>query len=162
MRVLVVALIILAGCTPSAPRAPTPVAFTALYVVKNGPYPLFAQDGDWLATRAPGVSVKQTEEETIEHGLIVRALNKLSPDDGPWLLKGCIFDVQQTSSDAQDASYTWAYGKVVQCDEPAGTGLPEPQMGMRPRALRIYDGLLGYFPMSLLDRYTGNLPAPRQ
>ena len=81
---------------------------------------------------------------------------------GSGCISGCIFDVQGSSPDQQDASYLWAYGRVFRCDEVIGTGLPEPQMGIRPHELRIYDGWVGYFPMSLLDPYTGGPPAPRK
>jgi hypothetical protein len=33
-------------------------------------------------------------------------------------------------------------------------------MGVRPNKLWIYDGQVGYFPMSLLAAYTGSAPAP--
>jgi len=42
-----------------------------------------------------------------------------------------------------DATYLWAYGRVIRCDELIEDGPPPPQMGMRPREVRIYDGWLG-------------------
>ncbi len=133
-----------------------------LYVVKSGPYPLYEHNGDWLATRLSGLPLAEIEERIIREARMTQAQNRAtSTTDGPWLHSGCIFDVQRTAPDAQDGSYVWAYGKVVRCDEPVVTGLPEPQMGMRPRALRIYDGLLGYFPASLLEPYAGSPPTPR-
>jgi hypothetical protein len=142
--------------------APAPEAFTALYVVNNGPYPLYANFGDWAANRPPGLPPGEADKQTIEAGRIARAQRRIASDARAWLLKGCIFDVQTTSADQQDASYVWAYGRVARCDEPVEDGVLEPQMGVRPEKLRVYDGLVGYFPMSLLDVYTGSAPTPRQ
>ena len=124
----------LAGCStigqpPASPSEP----FTALYVVKVGPSPLYEQIQD-----------------------------RTSPADRPWLHSGCIFDVQRTLPDPQAASDVWAYGRVFRCDDLLTTGVVEPQMGIRPRELRTYDGSVGYFPMRLLDPYTGTPPAPRR
>jgi hypothetical protein len=130
----------LAGCsTLSQPPPVLPEPYTALYLVKAGPYPLYAE-----ARRAPQLQARA------------------DPADGPWLHSGCIFDVQRTSPDQQEASYLWAYGRVFRCDDVVTTGVVEPQMGIRPRELRIYDGSVGYFPMRLLDPYTGSLPPSRK
>jgi hypothetical protein len=124
----------LAGCsTLGQPAPPAPEPFTALYLVKAGPYPLYEQVQDHI-----------------------------SPVDGPRLHTGCIFDVQRTSPDQQDATNIWGYGRVFRCDDLVTTGIIEPQMGIRPKELRIYDGWVGYFPMRLLDPYTGTPPAPRK
>jgi hypothetical protein len=129
----------LAGCsTLSQPPPVLPEPYTALYLVKAGPYPLYAE-----ARRAAQLQARA------------------DPADGPWLHSGCIFDVQRTRPDQQDASYVWAYGQVFRCDDLIETGIPEPEMGVRPHELRIYDGSLGYFPMSLLEPHTGAPPAPR-
>ncbi|HEY3060488.1 MAG TPA: hypothetical protein VGL99_16135 [Chloroflexota bacterium] len=151
----------LAGCgAPS--QAQRPGALTNLYVVKSGPYPLYTRDGEWLASRLTGLPLAEIDQHIISEAQVAQAQNRASRSDaGPWLHSGCIFDVQRMAPDAQDGDYFWAYGKVVRCDEPVVTGLPEPQMGVRPREVRIYDGLLGYFPARLLDRYTGSPPAPR-
>jgi len=155
------ACLVLAACSAPRPVGPTPEAFTALHVVRNGPYPLYAFYGEWLADRAAGVPLSVAEKQTIDNGRVVRAQHRVAPDEGPWLLRGCIFDVRTTSHDQEDASYLWAYGRVVRCDEPVEDGVVEPQMGVRPNKLRIYDDQVGYFPMSLLDPYTGGAPAPR-
>jgi len=152
----------LVACTLGQPVTPTPEAFTALYVVNNGPYPLYARFGDWAAARPQGLSLSEADKQTIESGRIARAQHRIGSDAGAWLLKGCLFDVKTTSADQQDASYVWVFGRVARCDEPVEDGVLEPQMGVRPEKLRIYDGLVGYFPMSLLDVYTGTAPTPRQ
>jgi hypothetical protein len=82
--------------------------------------------------------------------------DRISPVDGPRLHTGCIFDVQHT-----DATNVWAYGRVFRCDDVVATDIVEPQMGIRPKELRTYDGWVGYFPMKFLDPYTGTPPAPR-
>ena len=124
----------LAGCnTIGQPLPQTPEPFTALYLVKAGPYPLYEQVEDHIG-----------------------------PADGPMLHSGCIFDVQTTSPDQQETSHLWAYGRVFRCADVVATGVTEPQMGIRPRQLRVYDGSVGYFPMDLLEPYTGSPPAPRQ
>ena len=152
----------LVACTVGQPATPPPEVFTALYVVNNGPYPLYANFGDWAAARPPRLPLSEADKQTIEAGRIARAQHHVGTDAGPWLLKGCIFDVLTTSADQRDTSYVWAYGRVARCDEPVEDGVLEPQMGVRPEKLRIYDGRLGYFPMSLLDVYTGSAPPPRQ
>lgn len=81
----------------------------------------------------------------------------LRPVDEPRLHAGCLFDVQRT-----DATNAWAYGRIFRCDDVPTTAVIEPQMGIRPKELRVYDGWVGYFPMKFLDPYTGALPAPRQ
>jgi hypothetical protein len=151
----------LAACSAGAPAAPTAEVFKALHVVNNGPYPLYAHAADWVTARPTGLAPAQVEKQTIEAGRVARAQHRVRPDDGPWLLKGCIFDVQATSRDQQEASYVWAYGRVVRCDELVEDGVFEPQMGVRPAKLRIYDGQVGYFPMSLLNPYPGSAPAAR-
>jgi hypothetical protein len=120
---------------------------------------VYAAYGEWLAARGPGEAATQAEANTIVAGRIARAQSRFEPDDGAWLLRGCIFDVQSTSPDDQDTTYRWAYGQVVHCDEPIADGVLEPQMGVRPSKLWIYDGRVGYFPMSLLERFTGGIPA---
>jgi hypothetical protein len=152
----------LAACTPGQPALPTPEPFTALYLVTNGPYPLYATDGEWLAARAPGMPATQAEQITIEAERIARARNHFDPRDGAWLLRGCLFDVQGTGPDPREASYLWAHGRIVRCDEAVMDGVLEPQMGVRPNKLHVYDGRVGYFPMSLLDRYTSSAPATRR
>jgi hypothetical protein len=144
------------------PAAPTQLAFTALHVVNNGPYPLYASYGEWLATRGPGVPLTQIDNLTIDAARVARAQHRVRPDDLPVLFKGCIFDVETTQADQQEASYVWAFGQVVRCDETVADDVLEPQMGVRPEKLRIYDGLFGYFPMSLLDPYSGSPLAPRR
>jgi hypothetical protein len=151
-----------AACSAGPAAAPTAEVFKALHVVNNGPYPLYANVDDWVAARPTGLAPAQAEKQTIQAGRVARAQHRVGADEGAWLLKGCIFDVRATSSDHQEASYVWAYGRVVRCDEPVEDGVVEPQMGVRPEKLRIYDGQVGYFPMSLLDPYTGSAPAPRQ
>jgi hypothetical protein len=152
----------LVACTIGQPVTPTPEALSALYVVNDGPYPLYANSGEWAAARPRGVPLGEADKQTIEAGRIARAQRRIGTDDRAWLLKGCIFDVQTTSADQQDPRYVWAYGRVARCDEPVEDGVLEPQMGVRPEKLRIYDGQVGYFPMSLLDVYTGRAPTPRQ
>ena len=152
----------LAACTVGRPAGPTPEALGALYVVRNGPYPLYAEYGAWLAARGTGVLASQAEPQTIEAARVARAQHRVRADDGPWLLRGCIFDVHSTTADPQESSYVWAFGQVVHCDEPIEDGVLEPQMGTRPQKLRMYDGYIGYFPMSLLEPYTGSAPAQRQ
>jgi hypothetical protein len=152
----------LVACSAGRPVTPTPEAFTALYVVNNGPYPLYATFGEWAAARPPGLSLSEADKQIIEAGRIARAQHRIGSDDGAWLLKGCIFDVQTTSADQQDPTYVWAYGRVARCDEPVEDGVLEPQMGVRPEKLRIYDGQVGHFPMSLLEVYSGPAPTPRQ
>lgn len=149
------------ACSVPGQAVPTPEAFTALYVVTNGPHPLYASDGEWLRARSPGQPPGQAEIHTIDVARIARAQNRVSDSDGTWLLKDCIFDVFATTPDQQDATYLWAHGRVVRCAEPIADGVVEPQMGVRPQKLRIYDGRLGFFPMTLLDTYTGSAPAPR-
>ena len=152
----------LAACSSmSAPLPPTPEPFTALYLVRNGPYPLYENYGDWLANRVGGLSLSQTDDLTMVTRRVAQVQNRVNPADGPWLHTGCIFDVERTIPDQQDTSYLWAYGQVIRCDELISSGVPEPQMGVRPHEFRIFDGWLGYFPMSLLDPYSGGLPAPR-
>jgi hypothetical protein len=151
----------LAACTTAQPAVPTPEPFTKLYLVTNGPHPLYATYGDWLSSRPPGTATIQAEHRTIEAGRVARAERRFDPHDTAWLLTGCIFDVQSTSPDEQDTAYMWAYGRVVRCDEPVVDGVLEPQMGVRPNKLWVYDGQMGYFPMSLLDQYVGSAPAPR-
>jgi hypothetical protein len=130
---LALAVLALAGCGTLGQPSPGPSEpFTALYVVKVGPSPLFEQIQD-----------------------------RTSPADRPWLHSGCLFDVQRTLPDPQAASYVWAYGRVFHCDDVPTTGIVEPEMGIRPKELRIFDGSVGYFPMSLLAPYTGSPPAPR-
>jgi hypothetical protein len=156
-----VASLALAGCGTAPPAAPTREAYTALHLVTNGPYPLYASYGEWLTTRRQGVTLVETEKLTIDAARVARAQHRLRPNDGPALFKGCIFDVESTQADQQEVSYVWAFGKVVRCDEEVADDVLEPQMGVRPEKLRIYDGQLGYFPMSLLDPYSGSPPAPR-
>jgi hypothetical protein len=139
---------------------PTPEPYTALYVATNGPHPLYETYGEWLTGRPPGAPAAQSESLTIAAARVARAQNRFDPDDGAWLLAGCIFDVQSTTPDEQDTTYQWAYGRVVRCDEPIADGILEPQMGVRPSKLWVYDGRVGYFPMSLLERFTGVRPTP--
>jgi hypothetical protein len=150
----------LAGCTAAAPSVPTAEPSTALYVATNGPHPLYATYGEWLAARAPGATATQSESLTIEAARVTRAQSHFDPHDMAWLLAGCIFEVLSTSPDEQDAKYQWAYGRVVKCDEPVADGILEPQMGVRPSKLWIYDGQVGYFPMSLLEPLTGAASSP--
>jgi hypothetical protein len=154
-------MLALAACTVSPPAPPTPQPFTAPHVVKLGPYPLYERYGEWLANRVSDIALAEADDRTMEAGRLARVQNRSLPTDGPWLHSGCIFDVEGTTADQQEPGYLWAYGRVVRCDELISTGLLEPQMGVRPRELRIYDGRPGYFPMSLLEPYTGSLPAPR-
>ncbi len=151
------------ACITAQPAVPTPEPYTKLYLVSNGPYPLYGTYGEWVAARAraPGVPNAQVERQTIDAARIARAQSRFDPQSEAWLLKGCIFDVQSTRPDEQDTAYVWAYGRVVRCDEPVVDGVLEPQMGVRPNKLWIYDGRVGYFPMSLLDPYSGSAPAPR-
>jgi len=133
------------SCTAAPPAAPTSQPYTALYVVTNGPHPVYATYDEWLASRAPGATAAQSESLTITAARILRAQNRFEPDDVGWLLVGCIFDVQSTSADKQDTSYEWAYGQVVHCEEPILDGVVEPQMGVRPQKnvdLRWSRGLL--------------------
>jgi hypothetical protein len=125
----------------------------------NGPHPVYSTYGEWLATRSPGTPAAQSESLTIAAGRIARVQNRFDPDDEAWLLAGCIFDVHSTSPDEQDSTYQWAFGQVVQCDEPIVDGILEPQMGVRPRKLWVYDGRVGYFPMSLLEPFTNDAAA---
>jgi hypothetical protein len=118
--------------------------------------------GDWAAARPPGLPLGEADKQVIEAGRIARAQHRVGTDAGAWLLKGCIYDVLTTRAGQQDASYVWAYGRVARCAGPVEDGVLEPQMGVRPEKLRIYDGRVGYFPMSLLDVYTGSPPTPRQ
>jgi hypothetical protein len=119
--------LVLAACSPPAqPPAPTPEPFTALHVVRSGPYPLYEKYGEWLDTPVSSQALAQ-------------------------LHSGCLFDVQSTSPDQQDPSTLWAYGKVYRCDEQVTDGPPAPQMGVRPLEVRVHDGRLGYFPMRLLE-----------
>src|SRR5438105_12507627 len=155
------ASLVVAACGTPQPVEPTPEAFTALHVVNNGPFPLYAAYADRVATRPAGVPLNVVEKQTIDSGRIARAQNRVRIDDDAWLLKGCIFDVESTAPDQQETSYVWAYGHVVRCDELLTDGVVEPQMGIRPNKLRVYDGHFGYFPMNLLDSYTGSAPAPR-
>ena len=91
----------MAGCSLVAqPTAPAAEPFTALYVVKTGPYPLYQQTQD-----------------------------RISPANGPWLHSGCIFDVQRTSPDQQDASYVWGYGRVFRCDDVVAKSLHDWSIG---------------------------------
>jgi hypothetical protein len=160
--VFALATLALVACsTPSAPPPPTSEPFTALHVVRTGPYPLYKKYGDWLGSRVGGLSVTQLEDQTIAAIKLAQVQNRVSPTDGLRLHSGCIFDVQSTRPDQQEASYLWAYGKVVRCDEPIMDGVSEPQMGVRPSKLRIFDGRLGYFPMRLLDPYQGPPPVRR-
>jgi hypothetical protein len=160
MRLAAILCLGLAGCSVGPPVTPTSEPYSALYVATNGPHPVYPTYGEWLATRAPGEKAAESESLTIAAGRIARAQNRFDPDDGAWLLAGCIFDVQSTSPDEQDTTYEWAFGQVVQCDEPVADGVLEPQMGARPRKLWVYDGQVGYFPMSLLKRFTRETPAP--
>jgi hypothetical protein len=123
----------------------------------NGPHPLFTSYAGWLPTRAPGETATDAERAAIEAARVARAQNRLGDTDRPALLRGCIFEVLSTTPDQQEPAYLWAYGKVIRCAEPVADGVLEPQMGVRPNKLRTYDGLLGYFPMSLLEPYTGTI-----
>jgi hypothetical protein len=154
--------LVVAACALGQPVVPTPEVFTALYVVRDGPYPLYADDGDWLATRAAGLLATDAQRQTIDAARIARAQHRVRPEDGPSLLTGCIFDVHSTTPDQREPNYLWAFGRVVRCAEPIEDGVVEPQMGTRPQKLRVYDGYLGYFPMSLLDPYLGTVVAQRQ
>jgi hypothetical protein len=154
------ALAIAACSTVSQPLPPTPEPFTALYSVRTGPYPLYENDGEWLANRVGGLSLSQTDELTMTARRVAQVQDRIDPADGTWLHSGCIFDVLRTSPDQQEGNYLWAYGRVVWCHELIASRIPEPQMGVPPREFRIFDGQLGYFPMSLLDPYTGGLPPP--
>lgn len=153
----------LAGCSSvvSVPPQPMPEPFTALYVVRTGPYPLYENYGDWLANRPIGQTLSQIDELTMAARRVAMAQNRIGSFDGAWLHGGCIFDVEGTRPDEQETAYLWAFGRVFRCDEPIASPVPEPQMGVRPHALRIFDGLGGYFPMGLLEPYSGDPPAPR-
>ena len=142
--------------------SPTPEPNLALYTVTNGPHPVYAAYGDWLATRGPGTPASQAESLTIAAARMARVQLRFDPGDGAWMLAGCLFDVQSTSPDGQDPTYEWAFGQVVRCDEPVEDGVVEPQMGVRPRKVWIYDGRVGYFPLSLLARSTGDALSPGQ
>jgi hypothetical protein len=130
-----------------------------LYEVTDGPHPLYATFDELLVARAVGASAVQAEATAIAAGRVARVQNRFDPGEGAWMLAGCIFDVQSTRPDEQDAAYEWAYGQVVRCDEPIADGIVEPQMGVRPFKLWVYDGRLGYFPMRLLQRYYGDVMA---
>ena len=163
MRFAYLITVVLAGCSVvSQPPAPTPESFTALYLVTAGPYPLYEDYGAWSANRVSGLPLAQADDRIIAARRVALVQDRIRPDDGIWLHSGCIFDVQGTSPDDVEADYVWAYGRVVRCDDLIGTGLPEPQMGIKPHALRIYDGLPGYFPMRLLEPYAGGTPPPRK
>jgi len=157
----IVAALLVAACGTSPPPPPTPEPFVALHVVRVGPFPLYEKYGAWLGSRARGLPLAQADDQTIAAIRIALAQNRSTPPDGLWLHSGCIFNVQSTRADQEEASYLWAYGKVVRCDELVANGVTEPQMGIKPRALRIFDGRLGYFPMRLLDPYRGAPPPPR-
>ncbi len=152
------ALASVACSTVRAPLTATPEPFTALYSVRNGPYPLYENDGEWLAKRIGGLSLAQADERIMKARRVAEVQDRIDSADGTWLHSGCIFDVLRTSTDQQDGSYVWAYGQVVWCHELLANSIPEPQMGVPPREYRISDGQIGYFPMSLLDPYTGGLP----
>src|SRR3954454_6405481 len=85
----------LAACSPGQPPLPTPEPFTALYLATNGPYPLYATEGEWLAARPPGTPAMQPEQLTIEAERIARAANHFDPQNRAMLLRGCLFDVQE-------------------------------------------------------------------
>jgi hypothetical protein len=157
----IVVVLLLAACSPSPPPQPAPEPFVALHVVRVGPYPLYEKFGAWIGSRARGLPLAQADDQTIAAIRTALVQNRSNPPEGLWLYSGCIFDVQSTRADQEDGSYLWAYGKVVRCDEPIANGVPEPQMGIKPHALRIFDGRLGYFPMRLLDPYRGAPPPPR-
>lgn len=155
-------VLLAAACAQPAPApAPTSAPPTALYRVTNGPYPLYETDGEWLTGRAAGVSLVQVDEQIMAARRQVLVERRVGLAEGAWLHDGCLFDVQRTTPDTQDPSYVWAFGTVVRCDEPVANGPPEPQMGVRARQIRIFDGLAGYFPMRLLAPYTGSPPGPR-
>jgi hypothetical protein len=158
MRLAAILCLGLAACSAGPPATPTSEPGIALYVATNGPHPVYATYGEWLAIRAPGAPAAQSESLTIAAGRIARAQNRFDPDDGAWLLAGCTFGVLSTSPDEQDPTYQWAFGQVVHCDEPVADGVLEPQMGVRPAKLWVYDGLVGYFPMSLLEPFRGGAP----
>jgi hypothetical protein len=153
----------LVACGPiGKPMPATPEPSGALYVVTNGPYPLYGTDGEWLASRVGGLSLTQADDLLMTDRRVAQVQKRISPDDRPWLHSGCIFDVLGTVPDQQEATYAWAYGHVVRCDELITSDVPEPAMGVPPRHWRVFDGLEGYFPMRFLGPYVGELPAPRQ
>lgn len=126
-----------------------------VYMVTNGPHPVYATYGEWLAARGPGTPAAQAESATIDAARIARVQQHFDPGDGAWMLAGCTFDVQSTTPDEWDATYEWAFGRIVRCDEPVADGVVEPQMGVRPRKVWIYDGRVGYFPRDLLEPSSG-------
>jgi hypothetical protein len=150
------AIVILVGCAPGRPST------GSLSVVTTGPYPLYQREGEWLATRLSGLPLAEIDDRIISEARLAQAQRKESASDGPWLHLGCLFEIQRQSPDEQDTQYVWAYGRVVRCDEPVVRAVLEPQMGMRPREVRIYDGLVGYFPARMLEPYAGATPAPRR
>jgi len=99
------------------------------------------------------VSAVQAEATLIADGRVARVQNRFDPGDTAWMLAGCVFEVQAIRGDERDTSYPWAFGKVVRCDEPVADGIVEPQMGVRPNKVWVYDGRVGYFPMHLLQPY---------
>src|SRR5215471_15702716 len=109
MRFVAILCLGLVGCSVGQPVTPTPQPYTALYVATNGPYPVYATYGEWLAARRPGVTAEQSESLTISAGRLSRTQNRFDPGDGTWLLAGCLFNVQSTSPDEQDATYQWAF-----------------------------------------------------
>jgi len=156
VRAVALALTILIGCAPVRPSTGT------VFVVTTGPYPLYQREGEWLATRLSGLPLAEIDDRIISEARVAQAQRKESASDGPWLHLGCLFEVQREGPDEQDSTYVWAYGRVVRCDEPVVNAVLEPQMGMRPREVRIYDGLVGYFPARMLEPYSGAAPAPRR
>jgi hypothetical protein len=152
------ATIVLAACNAGQPAPATPQPSTALYIVNNGPYPVYATYDEWLSVRPSGISAAQAEHQTIDAARTVRAEGRFDPHEQGWLLPGCLFDVERTVADEQDFTYLWGYGRVVRCEEPIQDGVLEPQMGVRPNKLWVYDGHTGYVPMTLLDRYRDGQP----
>src|SRR5262245_56333657 len=69
-----------AACALGQPAVPTPEVFTALYVVRDGPYPLYADDGDWLPTRAAGLLATDARRQTIDAARSARAQQRVRTD----------------------------------------------------------------------------------
>ena len=105
IAVTVLPALALAGCGMVSPPPPTPQPFTALYVVTAGPYPLYAEYGDWFADRATGLPFAEADAQTMSARRVELARDPTSVPDGPWLHSDCIFDVQRTTPDEQDTSY---------------------------------------------------------
>ena len=137
---------------------PLPLVRPAATWSSDGPYPLYQKDGEWLATRLSGLAPVEIDQRIVEEARVARAQRRPTVTGGPWLHNGCLFEVQRTARRSAGPELLWAYGRVVRCDEPVVNAIPEPQMGMRPREVRVVRRCVGYFPSACSSRTRATRP----